>query len=231
MVNVIRLNNGGVIQVRTGVLQGIGPIGPRGVAGPEGLQGPEGPQGETGPMGAIAQYYSKARVSTPVSLSPDVDTLVGFGTVDADDLNAFASSTNISPPDPGDYQISCWVRFDLPANAGDGARSLWLVSSVAGTLVRTQGVGVADDTTYATLSWPHRTISGEVINVYARVGDDLAVGINEGAVALTRIGSGPKGDVGPQGPAGPVGPAGPAGPKGDSGSAGGGYSTYGDLLA
>lgn len=231
MANVIRLNNGGVIQVRTGVLQGIGPIGPRGLQGLTGPQGPEGPQGGTGPMGAIEQYYAKARVSSPVSVGPDVDTLVAFGTVDADDLNAFPSSTNISPADAGDYMISCWAKFDLPANAGDGARALWLSSSIEGTLVREQSLGVIDDATYVSFSWPHRFTSGEILNVYARVGDDLAVSLSEGAISLVRIGSGPQGDTGPQGPAGPVGPAGPQGPAGAPGSAGTGYTTYGDLLA
>lgn len=231
MANVVRLNNGGVIQVRTGVLQGIGPIGPRGLVGPAGPEGPEGPQGGTGPSGSINQYLSKARVTSTVSVASDNDTLVAFGTVDTDDLSAFASSTNISPADPGDYQISVWVRFDLPTNAGDGARSLWLSSNIAGTLCRVQDGAVSDDTTYVSFSWPHRLQSGEVLNVYARSGDDLSVGISAGAISLVRLGSGPQGTVGPQGPEGTVGPAGPAGPQGDPGSAGGTYTTYGDLHA
>lgn len=229
MPNVIRLNNGGVIQIRTGVLQGIGPVGPRGLQGETGPAGPEGPQGETGPMGAISTYLSSTQVGATTAVAADLDTMVSFGSVLIDDLNAFASATNISPTDPGDYQISAWVRFDSPANAGDGSRALWLESSVNGTLIRTQTTAVADEPTYLSLSWPVRTVVGETLNVFARSGDDLSVGISAGGLALVRIGSGPKGDVGAQGPEGPVGPAGPQGPQGPAGSAGGAYTTYGDL--
>ena len=82
MVNVIRLNNGGSIQVRTGVLQGVGPVGPPGVAGPQGPEGVPGPQGETGPVGAIMQYLTKARINAPLNLPPNTDALVSFGQVD-----------------------------------------------------------------------------------------------------------------------------------------------------
>jgi len=229
MANVVRLNNGGIIQVRTGVLQGIGPVGPRGGVGPQGPAGPEGAQGQTGPAGAITQYLSAARVSGGTPVGPDTDTLVAFGSVQYDDLNAFASSTNITPADPGDYQVSCWVEFDMPANAGDGARSLWLRSNLNGTVCRVGVSAVGDEPTYVSFSWPIRTEAGETLNVYARQGDDLSVNISAGAISLIRIGSGPQGAVGPAGPQGAVGPAGPQGPQGPAGSAGGTYTTYGDL--
>ena len=229
MPNVIRLNNGGVIQVRTGILQGVGPVGPRGLVGETGPAGPEGPQGETGPAGSISSYLSSTKVGGTTAVAADTDTLVSFGSVVVDELNAFDSATNISPNDPGTYQISAWVRFDLPANAGDGVRSLWLQSSVENTIARTQTLAVVDDTTYLDISWPHRTVQNEIINVYVRSGDDLSVGVSAGGVALVRIGSGPKGDTGAQGLTGPVGPAGPQGPQGPAGSGGGAYTTYGDL--
>ena len=97
MANVVRLNNGGVIQVRTGVLQGIGPIGPRGLVGPAGPQGETGPQGDTGPMGGISQYLSKAKVSATTGLAPDVNTLLAFSTVVVDELSAFKTSTAFGP--------------------------------------------------------------------------------------------------------------------------------------
>lgn len=228
-MNVIRLNNGGAIQVRTGVLQGIGPVGPRGLSGPAGPEGPTGPPGETGPPGAIVQYLASARISAPIAVTADTNTLVSFGTVDHDDLNAFQSSTNFSPADAGDYVVSCWVQFNVPTNAGDGARALWLNSSIAGTLCRVQGSAVMDDATYVSFTWPVRTESGEVLNVYARSGDDLEVSISAGALTMVRVGSGPVGGPGPQGPAGPVGPQGIQGPQGPPGSAGTGYQTYGEL--
>lgn len=231
MPNVIRLNNGGVIQVRTGILQGVGPVGPKGSIGDTGPQGEQGPQGETGPMGAISQYLSSTQVGGVTAVAADTDTLVSFGSVLVDDLDAFASATNISPSDPGDYQINCWVRYDVPANPGDGSRALWLQSSIDNTLIRVQTLAVVDEPTYLNFSWAHRTQSGETLTVLARSGDDLSVGISAGGLSLVRIGSGPAGAVGPQGPQGPVGPAGPQGPQGDPGSAGGTYTSYGDLHA
>jgi len=123
------------------------------------------------------------------------------------------------------------VEFDMPANAGDGARSLWLRSNLNSTLCRVAAPAVGDEPTYVSFSWPVRLDSGEVLNVYARHGDDLSVNISAGAISLIRIGSGPQGAVGPAGPQGPVGPAGPQGPQGPAGSAGGTYTTYGDLHA
>lgn len=230
MSNVIRLNNGGVIQVRTGVLQGIGPIGPRGLIGLDGAQGEDGIQGETGPPGAVLQYFSNTRVSVPQTINPDQDVLVAFGAVDYDDNDAFTSSTTIAPPEPGDYQISCWLRFNKPAVSGDGIRAAWLNSTVAATVMRVQELAVVDDDTYLNFSWPYRTVAGEVLKVYVRSGDDQALSLSAGALGMVRIGSGPLGNTGPQGPQGSVGATGPAGPTGVAGSASSGFTRYSDLL-
>lgn len=230
MANVIRLNNGGSIQVRTGVLQGIGPIGPRGLTGPTGPQGSTGPQGDTGPMGAIQQYMSKTLIGAAIPVGPDTDTIVTFGQVIYDDLSAFTSATSIAPAETGDYVINVWGQFNMPANAGDGIRALWLQSSTNGTLIRAQVPAVADDATYVSLSWPHRFESGESVAVWTRVGDDVSVSLQAGALSLLRVGSGPAGDPGPSGPPGPVGPAGPPGPQGPAGTANSGFTTYADLL-
>jgi hypothetical protein len=231
MTSVVRLLNGGVVQVRTGVLQGIGPVGPRGVAGetgPEGIQGPEGP---TGPMGQILQYMSKATVSASQSLTTNTDTLLAFGSVNYDDLSIFASSTNFTIPENGDYMFTAWVRFDLPANAGDSTRTLMLKSNLtSGYLAYASTPAVTDEATYGHISWPHRAVAGEVLNLYGRHSDDLSVGVSAGAISIVRIGSGPKGDTGETGAQGPSGPVGPQGPAGPNGSASSGFATYADLL-
>lgn len=232
MANVVRLNNGGMIQVRTGVLQGIGPVGPPGVTGPAGPAGEPGPQGETGPPGSINQYYSATKMSASVSLTPDTDTLIPFGQVEYDDLSVFDSSTNVGLDWGNDYMINVWLKFELPSDAaGDGLRAVWLQSNTSGTLTRVQTLAVADDATYLHMSWPHRTVSAETINVYARSGDDVNVTVSAGGLSLARLGAGPPGLTGPQGPQGAVGPAGPQGPQGPAGSSGSGYSTYDDLSA
>ena len=79
MANVIRLVNGGSIQVRTGVIQGVGPQGPRGVQGNQGIDGDQGPQGEPGPIGQILQLQGRTRVATSNVIALNTDTVVAFG--------------------------------------------------------------------------------------------------------------------------------------------------------
>ena len=228
--NAVRLVNGGSIQVRTGVLQGIGPQGPTGPVGPAGPEGPQGPVGEVGPQGAITQMQGKETITSPTTIAPDTDTLVAFQTVTYDDMSCFTSTTNITLKDIGDYLISCWVQFNLGANAGDSIRSLWAVSATNGIIGRSSCLAVADDVTYVNVAMQHRsTVANEVVNIKARSSDDVSLTISAGAVTVTRVGSGPPGVAGPIGPVGPVGPTGPAGPTGATGS-GGHHPTYTDLM-
>jgi hypothetical protein len=231
MTGVVRLLNGGVVQVRTGVLQGIGPVGPRGLQGLAGPEGIQGPQGETGPIGQILQYMSKATISANQSLATNSDTLISFGTVSYDDLGIFTSGTNFTIPEDGDYLISAWVRFDMPADAGDSRRSLMLsTTNEGGYLAYASTPALTDEPTFVNLTWPHRASAGHVLNLYARHSDNLSVGVSAGSISIVRVGSGPKGDTGETGAQGPVGPTGPQGPEGPAGSASSGFATYADLL-
>lgn len=230
MTNAVRLVNGGVIEVRTGVLQGIGPVGPRGLQGIVGEQGEQGAQGESGPPGSITQYLSKASISTSTVVTTNTDTLVPFGNVTYDDLSIFSSSTNLLATQDGDYLINAWVTFSLPANAGDSIRSIWIESSTKGVLARNSCLAVVDEATHLAVDWVHRTSAGEIINIKVRHSDDLSVTVASGAVSVCRVGSGPVGSIGPTGATGPAGPAGATGPAGPTGSAGSGFATYADLL-
>lgn len=227
--NVIRLVSGGKIQVRTGVLQGIGPQGPRGLIGPAGPDGPQGTQGETGPIGQILQVMARANINSTTTCAADTDVNVAFGDVDYDDLSVCTSSTNFTTVEAGDYQFSIWVAFNLGADAGDGERDIWLQSTTNGTVARINHIAVADAATHLNLTYPVRAAAGEIFNVKARSGDNLSVGITTGAITVARIGSGPVGATGPTGPTGPQGIAGPTGPTGATGS-GGHHATYADLL-
>jgi hypothetical protein len=172
---------------------------------------------------------ARATVTSPTTVAPDSDTLVAFQTVGYDDLSCFTSSTNITLVDIGDYLISAWVQFNLGANAGDGPRSLWSVSTTNGVVGRQSCLAVVDDVTYVNVCHPIRTTVGsEVVNIKARSGDDLSLTISAGAVTVTRIGSGPAGVVGPIGPAGPIGPIGLTGATGAAGSSGP-HTTYTSL--
>jgi hypothetical protein len=230
MANVIRMVNGGTIQVRTGVLAGIGPQGPRGLIGPPGIDGPQGPDGPEGPIGQILQKQSRANVSGTVTILSAADTLLPFATVAYDDLSCFASTTNIVLGQIGDYQINVWVGVN--ASSAACFHDIWIQSVTNGLVARSSTYARVDGVTYCELSHPLRsTIANEVVNCYIRTSDPASTGITLGAIGVTRTGSGSIGPVGPAGPVGPPGPVGPTGPIGPTGSASGGFATYDDLSA
>lgn|SRR5262245_8131495 len=224
MSNVVRLVNGGSIQVRTGVIQGIGPQGPMGIQGTQGLQGEQGPIGEAGPMGQILKKACRFDLLTNQPLTANTDTQLAFGSVPYDELAAHQSDTNFVLAEDGDYQVSIWVRFD---DAAATSRELWF--SVGSTLIaRSSRVAFTGAAFYVDLSYPYRATAGQVINVYARSGTATAISL--GGYTMTRMGSGPQGAVGPTGATGATGPTGPQGAAGPSGTASSGFTTYAGLL-
>jgi hypothetical protein len=230
MTNVIRMVNGGTIQVRTGVLAGIGPQGPRGLIGPPGIDGPQGSDGPEGPIGQILQKQSRANVSGTVTVLSAADTLLPFATVAYDDLSCFASTTNIVLGQVGDYQFNVWVGVNSSSAAC--FHDIWIQSVTNGLVARTSHYARVDGVTYVEISHPLRsTVANEVVNCYIRTSDPVSTGITLGAISVTRTGSGSVGPEGPAGPVGPPGPVGPTGPIGPTGSASGGFATYGDLTA
>lgn len=231
MGNVVRLTNGSTLQVRTGVLAGVGPSGPRGVVGPQGPDGNVGPQGETGPIGQILQAMARANVTTSFSVNPEEDTFVPFGSVNYDDMSIFASSSNMVLEEQSDYLFSVWVAFELPGGVAEGYRMVKLQSSTNGLIALSAPPVVVDDVTYVNLTYPYRsTVQGEIIRVIVRHNDDDSLNVSTGAVAVNRIGSGPQGVAGPIGPRGLTGAQGQTGPQGPAGNAGSGFTTYADLL-
>lgn len=223
MSNVVRLVSGGSIQVRTGVIQGIGPQGPRGVAGPQGIDGDQGPVGPTGPQGQILQLQGMSSVSANNPLSSGADTVIAFGSVPYDDLNAFTSTSNITLTAAGDYLLSCWLRFDA---ATATKREVWFQTGA--TTIARKSVIADTGIFFVDLAMPFRAAGGEVINVHALAG--VATGISQGSVSVTRVGSGPPGPIGPQGIQGPIGATGAAGPTGPAGTANTGFTSYALLL-
>jgi hypothetical protein len=230
MANVVRLVNGGAIQVRTGVLAGVGPVGPRGPRGLVGPEGPEGPPGPTGPKGSISQYQARADVSGAITCTVDTWVNVSFPTVGYDDFGVFTSAINLTLPEEGDYMVSAWVQYTKEATTEDGYRKLRVWSQEQGVLWQTTvRSDTGPDLATAEIHCPLRGIASELVRVQAFNGGSEEITINDGACVVTRIGPGPigpRGLQGIQGPAGPVGPEGPQGPAGDSGT---GYLTYGDI--
>jgi hypothetical protein len=227
MGNVVKLVNGGSIQVRTGVIQGIGPVGPRGAVGPNGPQGDQGPTGDTGAMGQILQVGARTDVSTTNALAAATDTVISFGNIKYDDPSCIYTSANILLRDIGDYMLNVYLRFD---DAAAGGREVWFASQTAGLIARTSRVSAPGAPFYVDLSMPYRVLApgNEYLNVLARSAQ--ALNISAGSLGVTRIGSGP---VGAQGPIGPQGPPGATGGKGDTGSPGapgGVYTSYAQLV-
>jgi hypothetical protein len=226
MANVVRLVNGGQIQVRTGVLQGIGPEGPRGVMGLQGIQGVQGIQGDPGPIGQILNRAALTRIAIPNTITAAVDTLVNWGSVLYDDFGGSGASgvgfstsnTGFTMAQAGDYQFSSWLRFDDgPATA----REIWF--QVGSTLIARKSVMAGSGAQfYIDLTFPYRAAAGETVSVYCRAGSNSNVGA--GAWGVVRTGSGP------QGPVGPPGPQGLQGQKGDDGDANSGFATYAEML-
>lgn len=225
MSNVVRLVSGGTIAVRTGVLQGIGPQGPRGLVGPQGADGPQGPIGETGPMGAILQVGTKVRQTSTASLSATTNTAVAFGTVVYDDQAMATSSTIFTAPSNGDYLIQVYGQFAQTTTAGE--RHLKVTSSLNGDLWFAGTWGGTANPAYVSLGTVCRATAGEQFTIYAWA--EQAVTLTTATMSIERVGSGPKGDAGPTGPTGPAGPTGATGATGPAGSPGGTYSTYGAL--
>lgn len=230
MGNVLKLTNGSTLQVRTGVLAGVGPSGPRGVVGAQGPDGPPGPVGETGPIGQILQMMARATVSASFTVNPGEDTFVPFGSINYDDMSIFSSSTNMVLAEQSDYLFSAWVCYELPAGEPAGYRMLKLVSSINGLIAVKSVVPISGAQTFLDLSFPYRsTQAGEIMRIVV-FHNDFAHNVSAGAVAVNRIGSGPQGIAGPVGPRGLTGAQGQVGPQGPAGNAGSGFATYDDLL-
>lgn len=229
-MSVTRIPNGGTVIVRTGVLQGVGPVGP---TGPRGAQGPVGPQGEDGPIGpqgSVAEYLSEAVLSSSTAIGPNSSVQVPFAAT-VDELNLFASATNIIP-NVGVYQVNLYVEFEKPASDADGSRGLQFVKRTSGVdtvLAAVSVPAVATAETFASLSCVFRFEEGFTYHVKASSTDDTSVAVSESRITINRIGPGVAGPVGPIGPTGPDGPAGPTGPKGDPGNATAGFNTFEDL--
>jgi hypothetical protein len=226
MANTIRVVNGTTIQVRTGVLQGIGPQGPRGQQGLPGPDGPQGQQGETGPMGQILALGSRMDMTTTNPLAANTDTVISFGPSVYDGLSAFSSQSNILLSNAGDYLLGTWLQFGA-GPATTSLREVWFRNGSGLIIARTGITAPGGVTVPLTLTFPWRTAGGETINVLARTAD--ACTVSTGAMTVNRVGSGPPGVAGPQGPQGNIGPTGAKGDTGGAGSATTGFTTYAKL--
>lgn len=229
--SVVRVGNGGTIQVRTGVVAGIGPQGPTGPTGPQGLDGPAGPQGERGETGYVSEAATIARLTVAQPVATSVQTLVTFDTVEVDELSSVKSTTNFSPG-PGTYYVSAYVLFSKSVAA---VNSRVVAITLNGTdIASSQGNarGGTQTDVSVSLSTGVRTLSsGDIIAVRAWHNDSASIPIAAARIFITRTGPGPKGDKGDAGDVGGVGPIGPQGPQGPAGTNFPRNTTFADIDA
>ena len=222
--SVMRLESGGMVQIRTGVIQGIGPQGPPGATGERGETGPAGPQGIPGPTGGVEEFSGLfVATSQPIATStitsnyPTTWTAVAYPTVTRDELDLQQSTTNYFLPAGADYNIMARIRFvKQSATNATGYRGIQLVyNSVNVWDEIVSAVSLTD--TIVTLRAGVRSIVGtDVLQVKVSHNEPATINVT-GTLWINRTGpgiQGPQGLQGIQGPQGEDGPQGPIGPEG-----------------
>lgn len=233
---VTRLESGGMIQIRTGVIQGIGPQGPTGATGPQGETGATGPQGVPGPTGAVAEFSSQftaasqsLALTTVTSNYPTAFTNITFGTVVRDELAAQTSTVNFVLTAGADYNLVCEVRFYKQTSVnGTGFRA---VQAVYNSVVVGEVLLPANSLVDTIVRFPlalRSTSSTDVLNFKAAQNDTASLNITA-RLWINRTGPGVQGAQGPQGIQGPQGDVGPQGPIGPSGAIVNNTTTIADI--
>lgn len=228
---VVRMENGATISVRTGTVQGIGPQGPTGATGPKGEKGDTGAQGVPGPTGGVAQVSSQftassqsVPLSTVTTSYPTTWTTTSFGTVVRDELSCQASTANFVFAPGSDYSLIVEIHFfKQSAVNGTGFRGVQFVYN--SVLIGEEIVAansLVDTVLRVALSL--RSTSGtDVLNIKTTHNDTLALNIT-GKLWVNKTGAGQQGPQGPQGIQGIQGDVGAAstvpGPPGSAVAAG-----------
>lgn len=211
---VRRLTSGGAIHVRTGVLQGIGPQGPRGATGPQGDRGETGAQGVPGPTGYVSESATEATGSGTIA-SNTTGALAAFSSVTYDQASVYSSSTTMGVH-TGNWQGTAFIKFVKPTGNGAGTRRVEVLAG--STVVASCGQpAVVDLDTDITVPFTIRAATG--LNITVRITQTQGASLSYvSRIWLSRIGAGIQGPQGPEGPTGPPGPQGPAGPVGPAGT-------------
>lgn len=209
-----RLSSGDTLHIRTGVIQGIGPVGPRGPSGPQGNRGPSGPQGMPGPTGYVSETETEAQGSGTIPTGTG-GALATWSSVHSDRAGIWDSSTSLSLS-TGNWQGTFWVTMYKPSGSGSGFRKAEVfLGNNAIACVSQQAVQLTD--TDITVPFTAGVQSGQdlTVRIYQTQGTTLTYKCR---VWCSRIGAGVQGPMGPEGPEGPPGPLGPQGPQGPSGT-------------
>lgn len=216
--SIVRVGNGGTIQVRTGVIAGIGPTGPTGPTGSQGIQGIQGVKGDRGDIGFVSEQATIVLRNANQSIAVNSPTLVQFDAVDIDELSALSSATNLVPG-ANSFYISAWVRFDRGGGNATGSRYVEILQG--GQVIAANGANARGGTTSIVdinvTTGAKLTIPTEIISVRVWHNDTVAIPITNARLWLTRTGPGPQGPRGERGEQGPIGATGAQGIQGPQG--------------
>lgn len=226
---VIRVVSGETLQIRTGVMQGIGPQGPTGPTGPPGPQGERGEIGVQGETGYVSQESTLVTGGNQ-GVSANGNTLVSFSQVIHDDLSTQQSATNYQPGE-GNYYLAAYVRFNHTSGSPVGHRTVEVLQG--GQVVWADTRPVLPNTNFIDINVAGgvRVTGDDLIQVRASSTDTNPVVIEASRLWISPHGPGTRGPQGPPGPLGPVGPTGIAGPIGPPGNPDGYGATFADLAA
>ena len=235
MSSVLRAPNGSKVQVRTGVMRGVGPQGPIGPQGPAGAAGPAGP---TGPPGTVNDVNTNTQSLAAVGVADDnwYDAAVGGLSPINNQVLSFIDDYQFQFKDPnGAYLVIVNTRYQPTHGTGvtgtsTGTRRCRIADAGGtqlGRLIDSIAAAPFGETAFAIADIIRNPDPSKIYKVQLRSHDDIATTNDLRNLQVIRIGSGPAGIAGPIGPAGATGPQGPTGP---TGSAGGGYTTYNALI-
>lgn len=211
---VRRLSAGSAIHIRTGVLQGIGPQGPRGATGPQGNRGPIGPAGPPGPTGYVDEAAMRATGSG--SVSHGTPSIATFASLTDDAAGIYDNPTTFTLK-TGNWQGMAYVRFNKRSVDGTGSRKVEVITTGGVVVAATTVAAAPDDNTDVTVAFAMRANTG--IGLQVRITQtDGATLTYASSIFISRIGPGAPGPIGPEGPSGPPGPRGNPGPVGPAGT-------------
>lgn len=222
---VLKISSGEVIQVRTGVIQGIGPQGPIGPSGGQGEAGPQGPQGVPGPQGQVSEFSLEANALSTSIASDLTGTLATFSSVVRDEVLGVVSGTTFQLA-PGAWQGMVYITFSKQSGV-NATGSRRVSATYKGNWVASLCIAAAP--TYPSgLTLPFSVLStSSTDQIQFTVQQDEGVTLQyNGRLWISRTGPGPQGVAGPQGSLGPIGPPGPQGPTGPAGTIGTNNTTF-----
>lgn len=209
-----RLGTGDVVQIRTGVIQGIGPQGPVGPHGPAGPPGPDGPQGVPGPVGYVDESVMEATGGG--SAADGATSVASFSTVVRDEPGIYQSATTFKLH-PGGWQGTAWITFTR-RNGVDGSGTRRVEVMLGGEVLTASAVSASpDDDTDIILPFTLSPLSDADMQIRIFQSDGATLNYTS-RIWISRIGAGVQGPPGPLGPRGVEGPRGVAGPTGPSGT-------------